>query len=311
MADLHMEDTEDATNQVWQTFRDLAPMLDKTLKLTPNAPPKRQRKGEPSQKAQESNQDALSKVNLAQALTLLTKLTLQLDKDLQVLKKEDTFIFFFANKGKESSLHNLMQATETWVQKHQENQKAENPIRTMPLRQHLLQVLFNELLTKIEQLGNAQAGSDLLLAAQNNLILLKDNTCPYVQWDHTKKALVVSNRKPLSLKKLHQLCTDLLEAMVDINMVTKFHALPTGDKQNVSPWKLQVSLRQDTPWMMLQELCSSAIWLLLGTSLKAHSLTQSPLAYNLQKTLLPTRGPPKGKGKGKNKINQQTKTEDP
>ena len=147
-----------------------------------------------------------------------------------MLKKEDTFIFFFANKGRESSLQNLIQATETWVQKHQENQKAENPTRMMPLRQHLLQVLFNALLTRIEQLGNAQEGSDLLLAAQSKLVLLKDNTCPYVQWDHTKKALVVSNR--------------------------------------------------------------------------------SPLAYNLQKTLLPTRGASKGKGKGKNKMHQPTK-EDP
>jgi hypothetical protein len=41
MADLHMEDTEDVTNQVWQTFQDLAPLLDRSLKLTPNAHPKR------------------------------------------------------------------------------------------------------------------------------------------------------------------------------------------------------------------------------------------------------------------------------
>lgn len=311
MADTTMEAHDEAASQVWQTFQALSPLLDHTLRLSQNAPPKRQRKEGLTNRERGHDLDAPEKLQLTQAIMLLTKLTLRMDKELQALKKEDTFLFFFASKGKESSLHNLVQETDQWVQKHQEAQQQSPPGRVMPLRQHLMQYLFNQLLTRIEQLGNAKEGSDIRKAAQSTLVLLPDGTCPYVQWDHQKKSLVVSQRKPLTLKHLHQLCTDLLEALANVNLVTKFHALQTGAQKEVSTWKLQVSLRLDEPWQMLNELCSSAIWMLLGTSLRAHSLTQSPLAQQLQKTVLPSKGAPKGKGKGKNKMHQPTKQEEP
>lgn len=284
-------------------------MLDHSLKLSQNAPPKRPRKGAPNQDARQMTQAQPDKGQLVQTLSLLTKLTLKLDREMQTMKREDTFIFFFANKGKEGSLQTLVQATEAWATKHQENLKAETPTQVMPLRQHLMQVLFNNLLTRVEQLGNAVEGSDILTAAQHNLVLLQDKTCPYLEWSQTKKELIVSRRKPISLKRVHQLCTDILEALANTGMVVKFHALPSGTKQDVSPWRLQVSLRQDTPWQMLQELCNSGIWLLMGTSLECHSLTQSPLAHQLQQSLNPGKGMMKGRGKGKNKMLSELKKE--
>ena len=106
------------------------------------------------------------------------------------------------------------------------------------------------------------------------------------------------DKRPLTLTRLQQICQDMLETLTEVQTVVKFHALPAGQKQEVSPWKLQVSLRLDNPWQLLTELSHSAIWLLMGTSLRPHSLQQSPLAVNLQKTLqLPTSR--KGNGKGK------------
>ena len=55
-----------------------------------------------------------SKVNLASAMTLMAKLAIQLDREMQLMKKEDTYIFFFANKENEGSLPLLVQTTETW-----------------------------------------------------------------------------------------------------------------------------------------------------------------------------------------------------
>ena len=49
---------------------------------------------------------------------------------------------------------------------------------------------------------------------------------------------------------------------------------------------------------LLQTLAHSGIWLLMGTSMKPHSLRQSPLAYDLQQALGMSK-PPKGKGTGK------------
>ena len=304
----HMEDAEDATTQIWQAFQELSPILDQTLKLSQNAPPKRQRRGEHTTKQREP-QGSQEKVQLAQALVLLTKLTLKLDRELQTLKREDTFVFFFANKGKESCLQTLVQATEVWVAKLKEKQEEGTTVRMQPLRQHLLQVLLNTLLTRVEQLGNAPEGSEILKAAMHTKVLLQDKTCPYLEWCHSKKELIVSKKKPLGLKRLHQICTDLLEALTNPQMVVKFHSLPSGAKQETSPWKLQVSLRLDHPWKLLLELCGSAIWLLMGASLKVHSLEQSPLAHNLQKAMNLHSSHRKGKGKGKGKMDLELKQE--
>ena len=103
MADTDMPEGEEVTTQIWQAFQAMGPMLDRTLQLSPNAPPKRQRKGD-SNREDHQKQGASDKIQLAQAVTLMTKLALQMDRDLQAMKREDTFILFFANKGKESSL---------------------------------------------------------------------------------------------------------------------------------------------------------------------------------------------------------------
>ena len=73
----------------------------------------------------------------------------------------------------------------------------------------------------------------------------------------------------------------MLEALSDINLVTKFHSLPNSNNTETTTWKLQLSLRQDQPWQLMQMLSHSAIWLLMGGSLKPHSLVQSPVAHQL------------------------------
>jgi hypothetical protein len=49
--------------------------------------------------------------------------------------------------------------------------------------------------------------------------------------------------------------------------------------------------------------------MLMGTSLKVHSLEQSPLAFHLQKTMNLNQGQSKGKSKGKGKTSVVPKKE--
>jgi len=298
MADLDMQDTDEVNSQVWSAFQAIGPLLDKHLILAPNpAAPKRQRKGD-SDKQQGKHQvnQSADKINVVQALTLLTKLALRLDKDMQQLKTEDTFIFFFGHKGPNSSLQCLVQATEDWAQ----NRQMPTPKKPlMPLKQHLMQVVFNTLMNRLTALGEAKDGSEIQTAALKSLILLPDKTCPFLEWDQSQKQLKVSQRPPLSLTRLMQICTDMVEALTDVHLVTSFHALPTTS-QEVAPWKLTLSLRIDTPWQLMQTMSHSAIWLLMGTSLKPHGQRQSPLARSLQQAMGQTKTP-KGKGKGKHK----------
>ena len=138
------------------------------------------------------------KANLTQALLLMAKLTLQMDREMQQMRREDTYIFFFSSKG--PGLENLMQATEKWVQTQQNS-----PTILIPLRQSLLQSLLNLLLTHLTQLGEAQDGSDLQKQAMESQIILPDKTCPYLEWDHSSQRLKVSQKKPLTFQRLHQI----------------------------------------------------------------------------------------------------------
>ena len=297
MADMNMPEPEETNQQVWTAFQAIGALLDDSLQLEPNAAgPKRQRKEEPTKaKGNPQTKQLKEKIDVAHALSLMAKLTLRLDRELQQLKREDTFIFFFGHKGPNSSLSHLVKATDDWVNNRQSKSQM-----TLPLRQHLMQVVFNTLLTRLTKLGETKDGSEVQQAAISNLILLPDKTCPYLEWDMSQKQLKVSQRPPLSLTRLHQLCQDMLEALTDVNLVTAFHALPTSN-QEVAPWKLTLSLRADAPWQNMQVLSHSAIWLLMATSLKPHGQKQSPLAQSLQQAMGLTRTP-KGRGKGKTKT---------
>ena len=85
-------------------------------------------------------------------------------------------------------------------------------------------------------------------------------------------------------------------------LVQRFHALTQNEEAQIVPWKLQLNVRHDAPWDLLQELTYSAIWVLLGTNLKGHNQQMSGLAVHLQNLLRPSQD--KGKGKGKGKKNQ-------
>eukprot|EP00435_Cladocopium_sp_Y103_P026600 s344_g6.t1 len=200
----------------------------------------------------------------------------------------------------------LLKATEVWMA---QQAQPSTTLISMPLRQHLIQALFNELLTRINALGEMKEGSELHQKLLKNQVLLPDNTCPFMEWDHQTKALRGSQRKPLSLKKLHQLCVDILEHLREPRTVIKFHSLPRAADQAIAPWKLQISLRMDPVWMILQELSYSAIWLMLGTSLKPHGRPQNSLALSLQQAMGLQQKKPKGRGKGHTKIHKPPKEE--
>jgi hypothetical protein len=230
MADTDMDGLTEAGEQILAAFQHLTPMLDHSLKLSQNAPPKRQRKGnQPLTPAErpEPEQPSQGKVNLASALTLMAKLAIKLDKGVQLMKKEDTYLCFFANKEKEGSLPILVQATETWVQEATEHREQKMTSPLMPLRQKLAMVLFQTLQMRINQLGEAPEDSDIRKAAIHNKVLLPDLTCPYLEWNHEQKTLQVSRKQPLTLKRLLFLCKDMLEALQDSTLVMKFHALPS------------------------------------------------------------------------------------
>ena len=287
----------EASAQILQSFQHLAPLLgvklDKDLTLAPNpAQPKRPRKDVvPKGKGRHVKQEhEMDQSQLQETVLLMAKILVRHDQQIEAVRREDTFIFFFNNQAPTGSLKCLLAAAETW---HSQSQTRQTPWQ--PLRQRLLQVLLKDLLARLTQLGEAPQDSPLVQAAQMNNVLLPDQTCPYLDWDPTQKKLMVSKKPPISLKKMVQNIQELQEMSTEVTLVQAFHALPPAGE--ITPWRLQLSLRADREYWLMRALCGSSIWVLMASSLKAHSLHQSSLANQLSRSL--NLRPSKGKSKGK------------
>eukprot|EP00435_Cladocopium_sp_Y103_P017226 s3371_g4.t1 len=291
--DLDMQHFE-ASGQILEIFRDLAPVLkDCSLKLEENPGlPKRQRRDGASQ----AKQTQLLQTNLANTLMLIGRLLIRQDMELQSIRREDSFVFFFDTRESTGGLHLMVQEAAVWHAQAQEKK----PL--MPLRQKLLQLLLGELLTRMEQLGQADPSSQLKQKAISRQLLLPDMTCPYLEWNQAKQCLQPSERKPGTLVKMVANVKEFMDMCAQPSLIQKFHALPT--KNHIAPWRLQLSLRADREHELMMALAQSSIWILLGVTVKAHSLQKSPLALQLADSLgLNQKGKnSKGSGKGKTKT---------
>ena len=277
MADQDMMDGCDATSQILATFQSLVPhlqtTLDKDLKLEPNPGATKRPRNDGASKGKGKKtkpEDEQTQQNRGNVLAILTKLVLRQDQEIQSLRREDTFLFFFDSNTKGGSLQVMLQAAEQW---HQLAQVEPRPKPWTPLRQKLMQTLLQELLTRLTQLVEADPLSQLVRTAQASNILLADMTCPYLDWNPQQKKLVVGSRSPIKA----------------------FHALPPSAQGTITPWRLQMSIRADREFLLMQSLCGSSIWVLMATSLKVHNQTRSGLAVQLAQALQPQ----KGRGKTK------------
>ena len=289
----------DATSQILATFQSLVPhlqtTLDKDLKLEPNPGATKRPRNDGASKGKGKKtkpEDEQTQQNRDNVLAILTKLVLRQDQEIQSLRREDTFLFFFDSNTKGGSLQVMLQAAEQW---HQLAQVEPRPKPWTPLRQKLMQTLLQELLTRLTQLVEADPLSQLVRTAQASNILLADMTCPYLDWNPQQRKLVVGSRSPITLKKMILNIQELLEMFTEVSLIKAFHALPPSAQGTITPWRLQMSIRADREFLLMQSLCGSSIWVLMATSLKVHNQTRSGLAVQLAQALQPQ----KGRGKTK------------
>ena len=162
--------------------------------------------------------------------------------------------------------------------------------------QHLLTTLLNW----ITAVAKAKESDELFLACRNRNLILEDRSWPFLRWDGQKQSLVVDQKKPISMEAMMKHVQSLIEMFRVPTLVLRFYGMSTSTKQEVIPWRLQLNPRADEPYELLLSLSHSAIWTLVGTSLKPHSTQNSGLANQLKQMLHP--GSAKGQGKSKSKT---------
>ena len=287
--------------QIQETFAFLQPLLDQGLKLqaNPKAPKQRRTDQHAQQAAHAPDQGTTDLQKLLRYLQALGQLVLRQEHSLSLLQSTDSFILFF-EQDKESSLQGIIQETQRW---HQQRLQDPEKMQT-PLRQHLIQHLLQDLLTRTTKVSQCKVEDTLFKLCRERNLILEDMSWPYLRWDPAKAQLVIDKRKPITMAKMLEHLQELVEEFRDPLLVVRFQGLATSSPQKTIPWKLQLNLRYNRAYDLMVTMCHSSVWLLAGTSLKMHTPQQSSLAQTVQ-NLLPKgqgRGKGAGKSKGKTKV---------
>jgi hypothetical protein len=233
----------------------------------------------------------------------MAQLLIRHDQELQSLRKMDQFILFL-NPDPTGALHILLQETVQWKQQMDTASK----FQMRPLRQHLLLALLEVMRTRAGKIVESKETDELYQTSLAKGLILQDKSFPFHRWDPQSQTLVMDKKQPVSAKKMEQHLNELLEMMVDKDLIIRFHALkaPDAQKERTVPWRLQVNLRSDRAYELLMQLAHNAIWMVVGATMKQHTLAQSPMATMLQNMTGQNKG--KGQGKGKGKPKQKTHT---
>ena len=296
--------------QMLEVFSAMAPLLvqkDTSLRLAPDprAAKMRRRNGPNSQDADAVDQDMDSPAppSMMQMIKLLTHLVVRQDQEIQSIRKADQFVLFLIRDPK-GALDVLLQETTQWKQQMESGPT----VQSMPLRQHLMLALLRALQHRVNQLMECQTTDTLYKTSVEKGLILQDRSFPFHRWDPNTSKLILDKKSPISAKKMGQHLTELSEMFMDRDLVVRFHAMgSTSSQQRVVPWRLQLHLRSDRPYELIYQMAYNSIWMLVGATLKPHSLGQSPMATALQAMVHPNKG--QGKGKTKKQGKSQTKQE--
>ena len=298
-----------ASAQMKEAFGALASLfVDKTLALpeNPRQTKARRRDGPRGQDAEMADppQTGDQPAPTMKMLTTMAQLLIRHDQELQGLRRMDQYILFL-NPEPTGALHLLLHETVQWKEKA-EKMEDSSMSQMMPLRQHLMLALLTSMRTRLAKLMTSKETDQIYTTSVDKGLILADRSFPFHRWDQKTQMLVLDKKTPVSAKKMDQHLEELIEMMQDRELVMRFHALRAPDPKidRVIPWRLQINLRSDRAYDLLFHLAHSSIWMVVGATMKQHTLHQTPMATALQTML----GQPKGKGKGKQRALKKPQT---
>ena len=236
---------EPEQSQLMEAFQGMATLLSQNRSpLQLGQAPKRHR-GPPQAPESQPQTDLVCVVRLL--ISAVTKM----DRELNSMHEQDSFVFFMAREDR-SILGQLFTQADNWNKMKLE---AKANLRIPTLRTFLMRHVAQELQNRVLKVHQSDAQHALRTAAVQKGILLSDNTWPFLNWCHQQKKLILAPVDPVSPKKMEQLCQGLIESLQNEEVVIKlikFHSLrPRSNQDAVVPWRLQVSLRQAEAWTLL------------------------------------------------------------
>ena len=147
--------------------------------------------------------------------------------------------------------------------------------------------LFQTLLDRVLRLAQALPGHEMLKEAVQHQVLDEQYNWPYLSWDPDHKKMKISAEKPITMQKMQKLAEELVELATQEIELTRFKCLKLQEMEltsaKISPWLIQLSLRQDRLHELLHLLTGNSVWMLNQGRLRPHHAKQNQLATALSK----------------------------
>ena len=224
------------------------------------------------------HEDSSQTTQVSQLCRTLAIVTLRHEDALNSLACQDQFILFLT-QGPQGMSPLLIQTAQDW--REQSNV-------TSPLRVVLMQTLLEELMRRFKGFCTKLSDEDFRRQSIQTKVILEDNTVPYLQWNHQQKCLLPSQVQGMSIQDMEQRLQRLHSALQEPSNLIRFFALRSqGQTTGVTPWKIQLSMRNDALMCEMKHLLGSAIWMLIAGRLRAHSQQRSRAAQELQEIAYP------------------------
>lgn len=96
-----------------------------------------------------------------------------------------------------------------------------------------------------------------------------------------------TTKKPLSMKHMQKMAEELVEIASQETELIRFKCLKPQELElttsRISPWLIQLSLRQNRLHELLHLLTGSSVWLLIQGRLRPHQIKDNQLVVALSK----------------------------
>ena len=295
---------DDQDMELMKCLQELGPLLQGTRKWEAESEDghlsKRHKPVVPE--ARRPQDDATQKALLG-LVKIMGNVILAHEKALQNVQRQDCYVLFMQHNP-QGGLPILQTLAQDWRQKAPT--KGDDP-KWPTLRNYLFQGLMGELQARVVQLSQSSQGQTLWDTAVKKGTIREDGSWTFTRWSKESQSLVPAATAPYQMDRRLKTLQTIQTLLQDNEHVIRFHSLRATS--SMTPWVLQICLRDSELWHLLSGLTHCSLWGMMGMAVKHHNQTMSKPAQTLQ-TLLGKgakssgKGSPKGSSKGKSKQQQ-------
>ena len=156
---------------------------------------------------------------------------------------------------------------------------------TQSLRLKLMTMISHALLDRMLKVAQASTTMEIWQEAIRHNLITEAGAWNYLSWNQQTKQVQVTQKTLISMTSMQSLLEELIELIRDPTAVVRLKSLKASDQDShqtkIMPWVLQVSLRHQRLYEVLQMLSASSVWSLLLGRLRPHTVRDNPIAASL------------------------------